>query len=86
MDHQPKLKYEEFLDTLGERCPMPVIHAQDKLARLPVGTILCIASDDIGVTVDFPAWCQSHKQEFISCEQQEHIYYCYIRKINKISF
>lgn len=86
MDYQPQLKYDEFLDATGELCPMPVIYAQDKLARLPAGTILCIASDDVGVTIDFPAWCHSHKQEFISCEQQGTIYYCYIRKISSTSF
>ncbi|MFD8984695.1 cysteine desulfurase/sulfurtransferase TusA family protein [Streptomyces sp. NPDC059564] len=45
------------LDTLGLRCPQPVIELARTIGRVPVGGTVTVLSDDEVARLDIPAWC-----------------------------
>ncbi|MFJ1565184.1 cysteine desulfurase/sulfurtransferase TusA family protein [Streptomyces erythrochromogenes] len=45
------------LDTLGLRCPQPVIELARAIVRVPVGGTVTVLSDDEVARLDIPAWC-----------------------------
>ncbi|MFE0422593.1 cysteine desulfurase/sulfurtransferase TusA family protein [Streptomyces sp. NPDC058953] len=53
------------LDTLGRRCPIPVIELAKLLPRVPVGTTVTVLSDDEAARLDIPAWCEMRDQEYL---------------------
>jgi TusA-related sulfurtransferase len=78
------MTYDYFLDTIGESCPIPVTKTQAKMTEIPVGSVLCVASDDGAIIIDLPAWCHSNRQEFLGYRKDGNIIYCYLKKINKM--
>jgi cysteine desulfurase len=53
------------LDTLGRRCPIPVIELAKHLAEAPVGGLIAVLSDDEAARLDIPAWCEMRAQEYV---------------------
>ena len=53
------------LDTLGRRCPVPVIELAKHLAEAPVGGLIAVLSDDEAARLDIPAWCEMRAQQFV---------------------
>jgi tRNA 2-thiouridine synthesizing protein A len=58
----------EILDCRGQRCPLPVIAMAQRLAELPVGTVLRVLADDPAAATDIPAWCRLRGQEFVGVD------------------
>jgi tRNA 2-thiouridine synthesizing protein A len=58
----------EVLDCRGQRCPLPVIAMAQRLAELPVGTVLRVLADDPAAASDIPAWCRLRSQEFVGAD------------------
>ena len=58
----------DVLDCRGQRCPLPVIAMAQRLAELPVGTVLRVLADDPAAATDIPAWCRLRGQEFVGAE------------------
>jgi cysteine desulfurase len=52
------------LDTLGRRCPIPVIELARHFAEVPVGGLVAVLSDDEAARFDIPAWCEMRAQEY----------------------
>ncbi len=48
------------LDARNLLCPMPVIKAQDAVAKLSSGDVLEVTCTDPGAAHDIPAWCRVH--------------------------
>lgn len=48
------------LDARNLLCPMPVIKAQDFIAKLSSGDVLEVICTDPGAAHDIPAWCRVH--------------------------
>jgi tRNA 2-thiouridine synthesizing protein A len=46
------------LDARNLLCPMPVIRAQDAVARLAPGDVIEVVCTDHGALNDIPAWCR----------------------------
>ena len=46
------------LDARNMLCPMPVIRAQDAVARLEPGEVIEVVCTDHGALNDIPAWCR----------------------------
>ncbi|MFI8099795.1 cysteine desulfurase/sulfurtransferase TusA family protein [Streptomyces sp. NPDC086023] len=53
------------LDTLGLRCPQPVIELGKAIGRVPVGGTVTVLSDDEVARLDIPAWCAMRGQEYL---------------------
>lgn len=58
---QPALR----LDTLGRRCPIPVIELARHIREVPPGAVLTVLSDDIAARTDIPVWCRMRGHEYV---------------------
>ncbi len=52
------------LDTLGRRCPIPVIELAKHIAEVPIGGLVAVLSDDEAARLDIPVWCEMRGQEY----------------------
>ncbi|GAA3066912.1 hypothetical protein GCM10020000_58930 [Streptomyces olivoverticillatus] len=48
---------ELVVDSLGKRCPIPVIELAKVIGDVPVGGLVTVLSDDEAARLDIPAWC-----------------------------
>lgn len=53
------------VDSLGKRCPIPVIELAKVIGDVPVGAVIAVLSDDEAARLDIPAWCQMRDQEYV---------------------
>lgn len=58
------------LDTLGRRCPAPIIELARHLGEVEPGEVLAVLSDDAAAALDVPAWCELRGQEYLGAEQR----------------
>jgi cysteine desulfurase len=59
------------VDTLGRRCPIPVIELAKVIGDVPVGGTVRVLSDDEAARLDIPAWCEMREQEYVGEEPAE---------------
>ncbi|WP_235978678.1 cysteine desulfurase/sulfurtransferase TusA family protein [Streptomyces lycii] len=52
------------VDSLGKRCPIPVIELAKVIGDVPVGSLVSVLSDDEAARLDIPAWCEMRGQEY----------------------
>ncbi|WP_030340873.1 cysteine desulfurase/sulfurtransferase TusA family protein [Streptomyces sp. NRRL S-1022] len=62
---------ELLVDSLGKRCPIPVIELAKVFAQVPVGGTVRVLSDDEAARLDIPAWCEMRGQEYVGEEPAE---------------
>lgn len=53
------------VDSLGRRCPIPVIELAKAIGDVPVGGTVRVLSDDEAARLDIPAWCEMRGQEYL---------------------
>ncbi|MFD3421922.1 cysteine desulfurase/sulfurtransferase TusA family protein [Streptomyces decoyicus] len=53
------------VDSLGKRCPIPVIELAKVIGEVPVGGTVTVLSDDEAARQDIPAWCSMRGQEYV---------------------
>lgn len=53
------------VDSLGKRCPIPVIELAKVIGEVPVGGTVTVLSDDEAARQDIPAWCAMRDQEYL---------------------
>ncbi len=53
------------VDSLGKRCPIPVIELAKVIGEVPVGGTVTVLSDDEAARLDIPAWCSMRGQEYV---------------------
>ncbi|MFF0448419.1 cysteine desulfurase/sulfurtransferase TusA family protein [Streptomyces sp. NPDC004609] len=58
------------LDTLGKRCPIPVIELAKVIGDVPPGATVTVLSDDEAARLDIPAWCEMRGQEYVGEEER----------------
>ncbi|KUN86609.1 cysteine desulfurase [Streptomyces bungoensis] len=62
---------ELVVDSLGKRCPIPVIELAKVIGEVPVGGTIRVLSDDEAARLDIPAWCEMRDQEYVGEEPAE---------------
>ncbi|MEV5876579.1 aminotransferase class V-fold PLP-dependent enzyme [Streptomyces sp. NPDC052101] len=62
---------ELVVDSLGKRCPIPVIELAKVFGQVPVGGTVRVLSDDEAARLDIPAWCEMRGQEYVGEEPAE---------------
>ncbi|WP_076417390.1 sulfurtransferase TusA [Colwellia sp. UCD-KL20] len=69
-------KANHQLDTIGLRCPEPVMMIRKKIRQLDVGDTLLISADDPSTTRDIPSFCRfmDHKLIAQSIDEKPYIY------------
>ncbi|SEN70786.1 cysteine desulfurase/sulfurtransferase TusA family protein [Actinacidiphila rubida] len=53
------------VDSLGKRCPIPVIELAKVIGEVPLGGLVTVLSDDEAARLDIPAWCAMREQEYV---------------------
>ncbi|MFJ4563018.1 cysteine desulfurase/sulfurtransferase TusA family protein [Streptomyces caelestis] len=56
------------VDSLGKRCPIPVIELAKVIGDVPVSGLVRVLSDDEAARLDIPAWCAMRNQEYVGEE------------------
>ncbi|MEV3995061.1 aminotransferase class V-fold PLP-dependent enzyme [Streptomyces halstedii] len=56
------------VDSLGRRCPVPVIELAKVIGEVPVGATVTVLADDEAARLDIPAWCEMRGQEYVGEE------------------
>ena len=56
------------VDSLGKRCPVPVIELARVIDRVPVGGTVVLLADDEAARLDVPAWCEMRGHEYLGAE------------------
>ncbi|MEX2684990.1 MAG: sulfurtransferase TusA family protein [Candidatus Sigynarchaeota archaeon] len=59
------------LDTLGKKCPMPVLLAKKEMTKMAAGDVLTVTADDAGALKDIPALVNKSPGFAISESKQE---------------
>lgn len=60
------------VDTIGKRCPIPVIELAKVIDDVPVGGTVTVLSDDGAARLDIPAWCEMRGQEYVGERPADH--------------
>jgi TusA-related sulfurtransferase len=68
------------LDTLGRRCPAPIIELARHLRDVEPGEVLAVLSDDAAAALDVPAWCELRGQEYLGSAAAERGVAYYVRR------
>ncbi|QDY69184.1 sulfurtransferase TusA family protein [Qingshengfaniella alkalisoli] len=56
------------IDAVGLLCPLPVLKLRKRLQSVPVGTTLCLISDDPAAIIDVPHFCAESGNELAAQE------------------
>ncbi len=70
---------DQHLDTLGLRCPEPVMLVRLTIRKMQPGQTLLIVADDPATTRDIPAFCHFMDHQLLAAET-EHLPYRYLLK------
>ena len=70
------------LDVRGRMCPAPILDLAELMARLEVGTVIALLSDDAAIAFDLPAWCASTGHELIALERHGNEHLGRVRKMH----
>ena len=71
---------DQTLDTLGLRCPEPVMMVRLQLRKMQVGETLLIIADDPATTRDIPAFCRFMDHELVLSDTNELPYRYLVKK------
>lgn len=68
------------VDTIGLRCPEPVMMVRKKMRELLAGETLLVSADDTSTTRDIPSFCRFMEHELIAQQINEKPYLYVIKK------
>ncbi|MEU4109335.1 aminotransferase class V-fold PLP-dependent enzyme [Streptomyces sp. NPDC027717] len=74
---------ELVVDSLGKRCPIPVIELAKVIGDVPVGGTVRVLSDDEAARLDIPAWCEMRGQEYVGEEPAERGAAYVVRRVSR---
>jgi len=60
------IQADHQLDTIGLRCPEPVMMIRKKIRQLSTGETLLITADDPSTTRDIPSFCRFMDHELVT--------------------
>jgi tRNA 2-thiouridine synthesizing protein A len=68
------------LDTLGLRCPEPVMMVRKTVRKMQEGELLAVIADDPATTRDIPSFCRFMEHTLIEADTEQTPYRYLIRK------
>lgn len=75
-----ELTIDQTLDTLGLRCPEPVMLTRKTIRQMQEGEVLLIIADDPATTRDIPSFCQFMDHQLIKSQTTITPYQYWIKK------
>jgi tRNA 2-thiouridine synthesizing protein A len=73
-------EYDDEIDAIGLKCPMPILKCKKGLNALKINQILRIKTTDKSAKKDFEAFCKNTGHDLISYEIENEITTFYIKK------
>ena len=70
----------QTLDTLGLRCPEPVMLVRKQIRHMQDGEVLLIIADDPTTTRDIPSFCQFMDYRLLHSETEQPPFKYWVRK------
>ncbi len=77
------MKADQSLDCLGLYCPIPIVKTAERFKQLNQGEVLEVVSDDKGIKLDMPAWCEATGHEFLGMEEDSGEIKVYVKKTHE---
>lgn len=74
------IKVDKVQDSIGQACPMPIVHMAKNMKTMESGQVIEIHADDDGAHADIPAWCELTGNEFIGEEEAGDYVKYFVRK------
>lgn len=71
---------DQQLDTLGLRCPEPVMLTRLAIRKMAAGQTLLITADDPATTRDIPAFCRFMEHELVASDTTTEPYRYLVKK------
>lgn len=71
---------DQQLDTLGLRCPEPVMLIRAKIRKMAEGETLLVIADDPATTRDIPSFCRFMDHQLLVAQSDEVPYQYLIQK------
>ena len=68
------------LDTLGLRCPEPVMMVRLHIRKIAVGETLLVTADDPSTTRDIPSFCRFMEHELVAMQTEKSPFSYLIKK------
>lgn len=78
---QNHLTADHQLDTIGLRCPEPVMMIRKKMRELEVGDTLLVTADDPSTTRDIPSFCRFMDHELVDSQVTSKPYKYVLKKM-----
>lgn len=76
----PFSQADHQIDTLGLRCPEPVMLIRAKVRKMAAGETLLIVADDPATTRDIPSFCRFMDHQLVAQETDGAPYHYLIQK------
>ncbi|MEK3766220.1 MULTISPECIES: sulfurtransferase TusA family protein [unclassified Solibacillus] len=76
------IKSDVQLDAKGLACPMPIVKTKKAMGNLEEGQVLEIQATDKGSVADLAAWSKTVGHQYIGTNEENGVFYHYIRKCN----
>lgn len=74
------MKADKELNTIGLRCPEPIMMVRKTMRELAVGQVLLVIADDLATTRDIPSFCRHMDHELLSSQIECPPFYYWIKK------
>ncbi|WP_156896332.1 sulfurtransferase TusA [Aestuariibacter salexigens] len=71
---------DEALDTLGLKCPEPVMMVRLKIRKMADGETLLVTADDPSTTRDIPSFCRFMQHTLVASDTEQSPYRYLIKK------
>jgi len=75
-----EIKADKVQDSIGQACPMPIVHMAKNMRQMEAGQIIEIHADDEGAHADVPAWCDQTGNEFLGEEDAGEFVKYFVKK------
>ncbi|TSI03185.1 sulfurtransferase TusA family protein [Lysinibacillus sp. BW-2-10] len=77
------IKSDVQLDAKGLACPMPIVKTKKAMKDVAEGQVLEIQATDKGSVADLAAWSKTVGHQYIGTNEENGVFYHYIRKCNQ---
>jgi tRNA 2-thiouridine synthesizing protein A len=74
------IKADQVQESVGQACPMPIVHMAKNMRVLAAGKVLELRADDEGAHADIRAWCEQTGNEFLGEQDAGGFFKYYVRK------
>ncbi|OCG24252.1 tRNA 2-thiouridine(34) synthase TusA [Gilliamella sp. wkB108] len=71
---------DKELNTLGLRCPEPIMLVRKTIRELAIGQVLYVIADDFATTRDIPSFCRHMDHELVASQTESKPYQYWIKK------